>query len=409
MARLLLSPVRMKAWALLPLLASSGCLFLDGLNRPPTMTLDASITNAIKGGTLNMQYSITDDEAVDETLNPPLFAVEDATNRAPLDRPCDFADSWANGSYDIRFFRAGTFKITATTTDRQGAVSNSATVMVTIEDAPPIFSADAMVIPTSTRNACNLNTAGDVLTLAFKGSVDDADATVSAPDNSCAGHEKISYVWRISAQPSGTKPVLTIYNGSGCAQPTAASGLTVTAADAAMQVCLWTDPMIVGSTAMYSVVMDVSDGTTSVTSPVVDVPVGADEPPCITGTDPVAGSYVVDRTQEQEFAVDGVVDDRDLFCDVAGMHCISYAWSVWRESDPVWRDVPSYTLSTYSLDVSSFGVGENVRVRVEAIDRTGVRASAATCPVDADDCVVTSCASSPNVCHKWKTWDLELR
>ena len=44
-------------------------------------------------------------------------------------------------------------------------------------------------------------------------------------------------------------------------------------------------------------VADVSDGTTTVTSPVGDVPVAADEPPCITGTNPVAGSYVVDRTE----------------------------------------------------------------------------------------------------------------
>ena len=141
------------------------------------------------------------------------------------------------------------------------------------------------------------------------------------------------------------------------------------------------------------------------TSPVGDVPVGADEPPCITGTNPVAGSYVVDRTELQEFDVDGVVDDRDVF----GTDGIGFQWSVWREADPTWRPVPSWTLSTYQLDVSSFGVGEKVRVRAEALDRTGALVPPTTCPPDADDCVVASCASAPNACHKWKTWDLELR
>ncbi|MCU1279872.1 MAG: hypothetical protein JWM53_3418, partial [bacterium] len=270
---------------------------------------------------------------------------------------------------------------------------------------PPIFASDAKVVPTSTPDACNLNAAGDVVTLALQGIVADADAAVAAPDASCGRAETLSYVWRIAGQPSGTKPLLTLYDGKACAAPTAASGLTVRAPDAKTQVCLWTDPMIAGATAMYSVVLDVSDGTTSATSPAADVPVGADEPPCITGTNPVAGSYVVDRAQLQQFEVDGVVDDRDVF----GSDGIGYAWSVWRENDPTWRAVPSWKMSTYQLDVSSFGVGENVRVRVEAIDRTGALASAATCGVDADDCVVMSCASSPNVCHKWKTWDLELR
>ena len=176
------------------------------------------------------------------------------------------------------------------------------------------------------------------------------------------------------------------------------------ASDALMQVCLWTDPVLGAATAMYDVAVEVDDGTTLAAGPVANVPVGLDQPPCITGTNPVAGSYVVDRTQLQLFDVDGVADDRDLF----GVG-ISFLWSVWRGSDPVWRTVPSWTLSTYQLDVSPFGVGENVRVRVEAIDRTGSLASPAICPIDAADCVVSSCASSPNLCHKWKTWDLELR
>jgi hypothetical protein len=407
MARLLLCSARMKVWALLPLLASSGCLFLDGINQPPTVSLDAGLSgtaSAIKGAAISLRYSISDDEANHETLVPQ-FDVEDAVTGDHLDPTCDYDGVTTATSYDIRFYIPGTFLVTATTRDRHGAQSNTSSVMVTISDAPPVFTSDAMVVPTSRRDWCNLNAAGDVITLALKGQVSDLDSTATSGYLGCAAGETLTYTWRISAQPSGTKPVLTLYDGTACASPTAASGVTVVAPDATTQVCLWTDPMIVGATAMYSVALDVSDGTTTATSPVGDVPVGVDQPPCITGTDPIAGSYVVDRTQLQQFIVDGVADDRDVF----GSSGISYAWSVWRESDPIWRAVPSWTMSTYQLDVSSYGVGEQVRVRVEAMDRTGTLASAAICPVDADDCIVTSCASSPNACHKWKTWDLELR
>ena len=279
--------------------------------------------------------------------------------------------------------------------------------MLTITDAPPIFSSGAAIQKTSTPNACDLNTAGDVITLVLDGTVDDADAAVHK--GGCAPVDHLTYTWRISDSPSGTKPVLTPFTNNACVTPTAASGPTLSVSNPKAQVCLWTDPMIAGSLAMYSVVLDVSDdagdATRTVTSAAANVPVSADQPPCIEGTDPVAGSYVVDRNELQEFKVDGVEDDRDVF-DTSG---ISFAWSVWREADPVWRAVPTWTLSTYQLDVSSFGVGEKVRVRAEVLDRTGALVPASSCPVDADDCVVQSCASQPNVCHKWKTWDLELR
>ena len=410
MARLLLECGGMnRLWALVPLLASSGCLFLDGLNHAPSVSIADGITTTNKGGTLTIVAEPSDPE--DGALNTKVRFDVSTIDGSPLDPSCDYLAITSGNHFDVTFFRAGTFRVTAVAEDSDHAMSSTASVMVTITDAPPVFVDQAIVQPTSTGDACHLYAGGDVVTLALAGptqgipAVGDADG--GAHGVGCAPSETLRYTWRITAWPDGAQPVLTAWDGQGCLPKTSSSGTTLAVSDASQQVCLWTDANVVAATAMYSVVMDVSDGTTTVTSPVGDVPVSADEPPCITGTNPVAGSYVVDRSQPQEFDVDGALDDRDRF-DTGG---ITFAWSVWSESNPTWRPVPSWDLSTYQLDLSSFGVGEKVRVRVEAMDRTGPAGLVppSICSPDADDCVVASCATAPNACHKWKTWDLELR
>jgi hypothetical protein len=393
----------MKAWALSALLASSGCLFLDGVNRPPTLTMSATITTTVKGASLALTTDARDpeDDPADVTVS---FAVYDANSGALADPLCDYERTQLGHALDIRFFRSGIFRVDAVAADSHHAISGTASTMVTITDAPPVFADKSAVLPTSTPDACNLNAAGDVVTLGLSGSVTDADAAVRGGDPSCPPAERLTYTWRIVDAPTGSAPRLTSYDG-GCAAATATSGPTLAVAAPTAQVCLWTDPTLTGATALYTVVLDVSDGTTTVTSPAGEVPVSADAPPCITGTNPIAGSYIVDRSELQRFDIDGVLDDRDAF----GTPGITFAWSVWREADPVWREVPSWPMSTYQLDVSSFGVGETVRVRAEALDRTAARAPASLCAVDADDCSVASCAAAPAVCHKWKTWNLELR
>jgi hypothetical protein len=201
-------------------------------------------------------------------------------------------------------------------------------------------------------------------------------------------------------------PVLTLFDGVHCADPTSLSGTSLTVADTVTQVCLNTNETLSSGVGMYSVELHASDdgNKTFVKSGSANITVGPDQPPCITGTEPVTGSYVVDRTQPQTFYVDGANDDRDSFD--AG---ITYAWSVYRAADGSWTDVSSWSLSYYQLDLSSFGVGEKLKVRVEALDRTLWRVPPETCAADRDDCTLSSCAAGANVCHKWKTWDIELR
>lgn len=403
----------MRPWLLLLPLVTSGCLYLDSIDQPPAVSLPSdSLTTANKGGRLTVApvYSDPDDDAAKLTVS---VTVADAQSAAPLDPQCDYSIDPVGRAFAVTFYRVGIFQVTVTVSDPDHA-SNEASEMVTVTDALPAFTAGATIKQTSLRDLCGLNTAGDVLTLelaaplANEPAVADADADAVKPG--CTPRDVLAYTWRVSDAPGAAMPVLTRYDGSSCAPPTADSGPTLAVADPKEQVCLWTDPASADATTMYSVVLDVTDDASdpghTVTSPAGNIPVGADQPPCISGTEPIAGSWVVDRTELQEFIVDHVDDDRD---PLVPMSLLTFAWSVWREDDPVWRDVPDWTLSNYQLDVSSFGVGEKVRVRVEAVDRTGARVPASSCPVDADDCVVASCASAPNVCHKWKTWDLELR
>lgn len=394
----------MRGFALAPLLAA-GCLYTGVLNHAPSLQLDQpSVSTTYKGGVILVDAHASDDtDSPGDLLANMQLELTSAVEGAPPDPTCDYSLTHFGGHIQLQIFRTGTFSLKATTTDHLAARSNSSTVIVTITDAPPRFGSSPAIVPTSAGNACNLFAAGDTIPLGFNGTVADADQ-FSARNPACGTVEMLSYTWRITSMPGSARPVLTAFANNDCMPPDAASGTTLTLPSYTTQVCLWTDPTaMTTSTAMYSVELSASDGTNSSDKPVVaNVTVSPDQPPCITGTQPVAGSYVVDRTLTQHFEVEGVFDDRDPF----GSARLIYAWSVWRESDPSWRAVPLRPQSTYDLDTSGFLVGEKVRVRVEAIDRTGGRAVG--CDPNADDCVVTSCIPV-GACHKWKTWDLELR
>jgi hypothetical protein len=325
--------------------------------------------------------------------------------------PCDYSIQTPGHSAIVTFYRTGVFFIRASTADTHGSPSPDAgdsIVMVTIDDAPPVFSVGAKTVPTDAVNKCNVFTAGQVVKVRLDGSVDDKDEPARKPDDpSCKPGEMVTYTWRVMSSPATAQPKLTPIVDGNCADVPGGTALVVPTF--ATQVCLWTDPKAENATSMYKVVLEAFDGKTLAMGLAGDgIQVSPDQPPCITGTQLPAGSYVVDRSQPQTFQVTGVADDLDGF----GASALHFAWSVWRETDvdsmgvPVWRSVPSHPGSSYTLDASAFGVGEIVKVRVEAIDRTGARAG---CDIDDLDCHVTSCAASGATCNQWRTWTLELR
>lgn len=394
----------MKRLSFAPLLVATGCLYTGTINKPPVVvSATLSETSTFKGSSVTVTASATDDEDAAATLSYE-FTVE-ATDGGAAARDCDYAIEAiqpGGNSATVTFYRTGIFSISVVATDHLKSPSAALKSNITILDGAPGFTAGAKLIPTSASNLCALYTAGEAIPLRLDGDVVDLDQGARAP--ACDTTETMTYTWRITRQPSGAPPAqLTLFADGGCTAPTAGSGVTLPVPSTATQVCLWTAAGATSTTSMYSVAMDASDGTTRVTSATADVPVAADAPPCITGTDLVEGSYVLDRTQRQSFQVLGVADDRDPFPSDK----LTFAWSLWRESDPTWRAVPSHPQPSYDLDGSLFGVGEHAKLRVEAIDRTGGRAA---CDINKDDvCLVTSCASAGQACHKWKTWFLELR
>ena len=394
----MLSSARMKGvWALVPLLASSGCLFLDVPNTPPApvqiiiqtqdntkgtpIDFHADTSDAEDGGRLGYSWSV-------RAVDPPA-----------LDPNCDVEEFQGGGpDHLVAFYRTGMFEVTATATDSGGA-SSSGSIMITIDNAAPTFTGAGSAVQSSSYNLCGNNSAGQDITVHLDGAVQDDDFGKQSSYPGCMPTETLGYRWILSDWPGGAQqPVLTAFDGTSCAPATAASGKTLVVADAAAHVCVKTN----SGPGTYTLKLQASDDGfhSFIESHAAVIAVGPDQPPCITGTEPVAGSYVVDRTQPQSFYVDGAVDDLDAFD--AG---ISYVWSVYRYADNTWRDVPSWSLSTYTLDLSSFGVGEQLLVRVEALDRTMQRDT--TCSKSADDCTPYSCVTT--VCHKWKTWHLELR
>ena len=399
----MLSSARMKgAWALLPLLASSGCLFLDTVNHPPTMTVRDDLRLTIMGTPLTVHVDPDDPE--DGPNGVPVTFHVDAMDGLPFDRNCDVDEHSSGHDYTVTFYRVGTFQVTIEATDRDHLVTREH-VVLSVTNAKPMFTGMGAAKQSSELDSCGNNSAGVPITIGLDGAVQDDDAGVHAPFGICTASEKLTYTWKITDFPaSGILPVLTPFNGASCADPTPASNTSLVVPDTLTHVCLKTSEMPNGGIGVYTIELDVTDDNNA-TKPITSIPavisVGPDQPPCITGTEPVAGSYVVDRAQPQTFYVDGAIDDRDSFNDG-----ITYAWSVYRAADGSWTDVPNWNLSTYQLDLTSFGVGEMLKVRVEALDRTQRRA---TCALALDDCTTASCAAGANVCHKWKTWDLELR
>jgi hypothetical protein len=296
-------------------------------------------------------------------------------------------------------------------TDTDGAFA-TATVMFTVEDAPPTFSSgsDAIAIDSAADVVCQAYVANHPvpLTLATTAGppIVDPDAAAAAPN--CTPSDTITVTWRVDSPPGMSAVIAPPVDGRCPEQAPASASATFRATTSYTAACLYpTDGGSTGTLPRYSVTVRVSDGTSTLTSNALEVSVRSDLRPCIVDTSPPAGHYVIDRSQPQELMVLRTVDDLDMYPPVKSGAQPTFVWSIWRTTDPTWRVVPEHAQASYTLDPSELALGETVRVQVEARDRN----DAMMCNPDVACGTTGSCLlpSLIDTCVWATTWELELR
>jgi hypothetical protein len=279
--------------------------------------------------------------------------------------------------------------------------------MARVVEAPPQFVDAPVITPRLPADGCKGYPAGVALPLRLETTVFDPDGQVSGcqpPENG----GRLSVEWTLSAPGRSRATLAPPGAGGDCAPCPPAVGAPIpnfaTDTDRAEWdiACLCPDLGGAAQALTYTVELSVTDGVTSITSKAIDVPVYADAPPCLDGAYPPPGSYVVDRAEPWVFEMSPPISERDA---------ATIGWSLWRSSDPAWRAVPGdgTGAASYAPDLSSFNVGEHVKVRATAVGGTG---AGPTCAVDQAVCAISSCLSQSGIvaeCDAWVTWDLELR
>jgi hypothetical protein len=402
---------------LLPLLA--GCLYTDDINHRPELTIQATIGGLPVSGPLRVGdtvhiQSLTMDAEDGVGMDQVKFALRDVHQATPDKCVAQITQNLRDA--DVTIYVAGSYSVEAIATDLGNAKSMPADLTISATDRNPVLAGNSVAAAPGPTDCQAYNyTAGVPVFLYYGGSVADPRGP-NHPPAGCPAWPALTLDWTVTG---GSHPVLSIADPQGhCAPPaqgTAAATLSVP--DYQTGVCLWTDDVVPAAGATYDVLFRASiEGLTAVKDDTVAV--GPDQMPCITGADPIAASYVVDRAQHFSAEITGVDDDRDGY----GSPDLHYAWSVWSQTDGSsslpsgqWVEVPSYDHPAYDFDVSGYDVGEHLRLRVEVVDRTGTRASNAMCPMDQAQCLVCPCSTggqadcAANTCRKWMTWDLELR
>ena len=398
--------------ALLSLAFVSGCLYTGTRNDPPSMTVELTpAMGAYRGQIIVAKVDVRDDQNDVATVRQLMKIRLLDVNQLPVADDCTGTVVQSFEGAQLVVYKPGQYWVQVTSSDELGAVSSTSAPLQVI-DAPPAFSIGAHPQADAQPNYCGGYTAGQPIAVQLDGSASDPDADPTPPASATCSviDETLTYTWSIAMAPAGAQAQLgPTVNGSCPASAPAGAGATLTLDDGTAQVCLYTDKNITDAKTGYALIVGVSDGVNPPVMSEEQVPmtVIADQPPCIAGTIPGVGLQVIDRTVPQTFTVTGVVDDLDPYPSASSL--LTFAWSVWRTSDPTWRAV-AIDDAAYTLDMSGFDVGEEVQVRVAVIDRTGALAS---CTVDTDQCLEQSClvgtTQQPNNCLRWTTWSLELR
>ncbi len=130
--------------------------------------------------------------------------------------------------------------------------------------------------------------------------------------------------------------------------------------------------------------------------------VDPDEEPCIVSTSPdfATGTLVFDRFDVRRLEVTQVTDDLDPFPGSAAGE-IDFLWQMEHTPGAGFVEIPGYGFSYLDIDGGDFALNQRIRVRVVALDRAAHDLSG--CPVN-----LATCALGAG-CFQWITWEIEFR
>ena len=397
-------------------LLAAGCLYIEAINHPPVAVIDV-----VGGGADRAQKcqpvlfdggaSSDPEDGADIGFQWNLYLLDDQGGmRPPFANEAEL-QSDVPGKATVLPLVAGRFAVTLQTVDRHGAMSEAAQRLFTVADAPP----QAMIdLDGSVASGCGDFAAGGRIGIAAR---KDIDPDLSCPaDPAQYAAEALSFRWSLTVPPGSTMAGLGDGPCSAADVQQGAVALTQDAKDqSAGEVCLapdvpgtYTLTALVDDGAPRSAQLQATDGQTAS----FQVQVAGDRPPClvVANADPPPASYIDGRGDAPLFQVREVKDDLDGFPATATTR---FSWSLWHESDPVWRPLPNWDLDYLQIDSLDYAVDEQVMVRVAAGDRVardlsacdpnGAICSYQTAYPTAQDCFGTL------ACAAWVTWEVRFR
>lgn len=365
---------------LMGLVGVSGCLYLDGINEPPEVSV--RLRTGIDVVYIGEWVWVTGRDTVDPDGDQMTYQFTIEHSGSP-DSPqmalCEaFMQPW-----EICFIPGAkvTYSVTLRVTDEHGAVSVGEPIEVHVNNRLPVAECRIDTFPKPNNHFI-------VGREVWATGVESSD-----PDEG----DVLFYHWEERLRPTNSQTadfVMQISDMAG--EPTS---------DLEAAVRLLVIPDVPGSYEVGLRVADMPDATdledrSSVCQLFFEV--DPDEEPCIASTSPdfAMGTLVFDRFEMRRLEVTQVTDDQDPFPGSPSGEA-DFRWQLEQTAGAGFVDIPGYGFSYLNIDGGEYALNQRIRVRVTALDRADHDLS--SCPANLAICALRA------GCFQWITWDIEFR
>ncbi len=360
------------------LVGLSGCLYLDGINEPPEVSVrlrtdidlvyigeevwvDARDTSDPNGDALSYRFTLEHSGSGDDPA-PELCQV----SKQPWE-------------YCFKPSAKVTYTVTLRVTDALGAVSYADPIEVHVNNREPQPECRFDTFPKPNNHFV-------VGREVWMTGVESSD-----PDEG----DTLYYHWSERLRPLGSSTEDFVSQTSDInGEPTE---------DGASAIRLMVIPDVPGSYEFGLQVVDHSDPLDPENPPDVCqlfFEVDPDEEPCIAATAPDfgTGTLVFDRFDTRRLEVTQVTDDLDPYPGAGGE--TDFLWMVEEVPGAGFVEIPGYGFPYLDVEGQDYALNQRIRVRVVALDRATHDLS--SCPVNLATCALRA------GCFQWITWDIEF-